>query len=131
MIKGILQQGKYVQVTGGYPTAINIPYNYYSSPGNSAPNAAGDVRYNASFLGLEIFDGSVWVQWNPSYATVALSPDAEELLDWAKEKRSKELEIEKLAEDNPSVQDLVVQIKEKQEQLEMVTTLLKSPETTS
>jgi hypothetical protein len=131
MIKGIMQSGKYVHVTGGYPTSVNIPYNYYSSPGNSAPSVAGDVRYNASFMGLEIFDGSVWVQWNPSYANVGLSPEAEELLDWAKEKRSKELEIEKLAEDNPSVQDLVAQIKEKQDQLDMVTTLLKSPETTS
>lgn len=131
MIKGVMQSGKYVHVTGGYPTTVNIPHNYYGTATSSVQPFAGDVRYNASFMGLEIFDGSVWVQWNSTYANVSLSPDAEELLDWAKEKRNKELEIEKLAEDNPSVQDLVAQIKEKQDQLDMVTTLLKSPETKS
>jgi len=131
MIKGLLQSGNYVHVSGGYPSTVNVPYNYYSTP-HHRPNAvAGDVRYNASFMGLEIFDGSVWVQWNPTYAEVGLTREAEELLDWAKEKRSKELEVKQLAEVNPAVQDLVAQIKEKQEQLEMVTTLLKSPETAS
>jgi FAD synthase len=130
MIKGIMQSGKYVHVTGGYPTAPSMNYNTQNRQ-TSNQSAAGDVRYNSTVQGLEIFDGYTWMSWNPSYASVGLSPEAEELLDWAKEKRKKELEVEKLAEVSPAVQDLVSQIKEKQDQLEMVTTLLKSPETLS
>ena len=105
----------------------------YTTQGRHTSNSssAGDVRYNATVGGLEIFDGYTWITWNPSYASVGLSPEAEELLDWANEKRKKELEVEKLAEVNPAVHNLLEQIKEKQDQLEMVTTLLKSPETTS
>ena len=124
-----MQSGKYVHVTGGYPTAPIMDSTQNRQTSNSS--SAGDVRYNATVAGLEIYDGYNWKSWNPSYASVGLSPEAEELLDWAKEKRKKELEVEKLAEVNPAVQDLVAQIKEKQDQLEMVTTLLKSPETTS
>ena len=128
MIKGVMQSGKYVHVTGGYPTTVNIPHNYYGTPVSSVPPVAGDVRYNASFMGLEIFDGSVWVQWNSTYANVGLSSEAEELLDWAREQRKKEHELEILAQDNPAVQDLVEQIREKQEQLKMVTTLIEARE---
>lgn len=124
-----MQSGKYLHVSGGYPSAPNINSTQNRQTSNSP--SSGDVRYNATVAGLEIYDGYNWVSWNPSYASVGLSPEAEELLDWAKEKRNKELEVEKLAKVNPAVHDLLEQIKEKQDQLEMVTTLLKSPETTS
>jgi hypothetical protein len=46
-------------------------------------------------------------------------------LEWARRKRREELELEELAKTSPAVNDLVNQIKEKQNQLEMVKTLLK------
>lgn len=125
MIKGIMQSGKYVHVTGGYPTAPPIPYINYSGPQNGPQGFAGQVRYNVSAQGLEIFDGNVWVHWNPSYASVGLSCEAEELLDWAKEKRDKELLLETIAKDNIAAQDLIAQIKEKQHQLDMIVELVK------
>ena len=54
-----------------------------------------------------------------------LSYESKQALAWVRKKYREEQELEKLAEDNPAVADLVNQIKEKQSQLEMVKTLLK------
>ena len=104
-----MQSGKYVHVTGGYPTAPSMNYNTQNRQ-TSIQSAAGDVRYNSTVQGLEIFDGYTWMSWNPSYASVGLSPEAEELLDWAKEKRKKELE--ESSEFKNYIGDLLVSIME-------------------
>jgi uncharacterized radical SAM superfamily protein len=62
---------------------------------------------------------------NTSYATVGLSTDAESILDWAKKKRDEEIEIDLLAADNPTIKNLLEQIKEKEDQIQMVMTLIK------
>lgn len=126
MIKGILQAGRYVTVTGGYSTGPSLPYTNYQTPSSGAQSFAGNVRYNANSQCLEIFDGNVWNQWVGSNATIRLTDEAEDVLNWAREKQHQEREIERLAASNPAVKDLVEQIKEKQEQLEMVKSLLKS-----
>jgi hypothetical protein len=72
-----------------------------------------------------VFDGTTWMTMNTSYASVGLSPDAEALLDWAKKKRDEEIEIDLLAAANPTIKNLLEQIKEKEDQLQMVMTLIK------
>ncbi len=69
MIKGITQ-GKYITVTGGQPGS-NYVNNYSGAQG------VGNMRFNTSTQNIEIWDGSNWVTFNTSYATVGLSPDAE------------------------------------------------------
>jgi hypothetical protein len=76
---------------------------------------------------MEVFDGNNWVMLNMSIPSIGLSGDAESLLDWARKKRDEELALETLAQTNTAVKDLVEQIKIKQDQLKMVSTLLNSP----
>jgi hypothetical protein len=50
---------------------------------------------------------------------------AELLLDWAKKKRDEEMELEALALTNPTIRDLLETIKQKEEQITIVRTLIK------
>lgn len=119
MIKGINATGKYTQVTGGNSsTYVN---NYSGAQG------VGNMRYNTANQNMEVFDGSNWVMLNMGYTSIGLTPDAESLLDWARKKRDEELERDRLAQSNPAIKDLLNQISDKEEQIKMVMTLIKSP----
>jgi hypothetical protein len=76
---------------------------------------------------MEVYDGLNWVTIQMSHVAVGLSNEVEGLLSWAREKRKEELELEDLAKTNTTVNDLVNQIKLKQEQIKMVQILLNSP----
>jgi hypothetical protein len=119
MIKNINGYGKYLTVVGGTPSTY-IHNNY-----NSGNQGVGNMRYNTSTQNTEVFDGNNWVILNMSTPSIGLNSDAESLLDWAREKRNEELEREHLAQTNPAIKDLLEQIKEKEDQIKMVQTLLK------
>jgi hypothetical protein len=87
------------------------------------------MRYNTSSQNMEVFDGNNWVMLSMSIPSIGLNGDAESLLDWAKKKRDEELELEKMANENIAIKDLVNQIKSKQDQLKMVQTLIKKETT--
>ena len=118
MIKNISGGGKYLAVSSGSSsTYVN---------GYSNAQGVGNMRYNTSTQNIEIYDGSVWITMNSGYATVSLTSEAEQLLDWARKKRDEEMSLELLAMNNPTIKDLVNQVKEKQDQIKMVQTLMKS-----
>jgi lipid II:glycine glycyltransferase (peptidoglycan interpeptide bridge formation enzyme) len=73
---------------------------------------------------MQVFDGSSWLTVGASYASIDLDADTQSLLEWARKKRDEEMVIERLAETNPTIKDLVNQIKDKQEQLKIVQTLI-------
>jgi len=116
MIKGLTTGGKYTVVSSGN---TSVPY---INPNTNNP-IQGMMRISGSEL--QVFDGSSWIVMNTSYATVGLTGEAESLLDWAKQKRQEELELEMLAENNPVIKDLLDTIKQKREQIEMVRILIK------
>ena len=87
----------------------------------------GMIRVNNAEL--EVFNGTGWQQLPSSYATVTLDQDILEIIHWARKKRDEELEFETLAKTNPTINDLVSQIKEKQHQAKMIATLIKKEET--
>jgi len=95
--------------------------------GYSGLQGVGNMRYNTSSQSMEVFDGNNWIMLNMSIPSIGLSTDAESLLDWARQKRDEELTLNTMAQEIPAIKDLVGQIKEKQEQIKMVQTLLKSP----
>ena len=118
MIKNISGGGKYLIVSGGTSsTYVN---------GYSGAQGVGNMRYNTNTQNIEIFDGNSWITMNSGYATVQLTSDAESLLDWARKKRDEEMSRELLAMSNPAIKDLLNQIKQKEDQIDMVMTLLKS-----
>jgi hypothetical protein len=116
MIKGIAPMGKYTVISGGNTSVPYINQNI-NNP------MQGMIRINGT--DMQVLDGVGWTTMNTSYASVGLSPDAEVLLDWAKKKRDEEIEIDLLAAANPTIKDLLEQIKEKEDQIQMVMTLIK------
>jgi len=103
MIKGVYPIGKYVAVTGGTTTQPHIYTTNTTSTG--AQVFAGQIRYSTTTQGLEIFDGSAWQVWYTGVASVGLTHEAEELLDWARNKRKEEQELKLRMQDSPALQD--------------------------
>jgi len=103
----------------------NITSTYVN--GYSGLQGVGNMRYNTSNQNTEVFDGTNWIILNMAIPSIGLTTEAESLLDWARQKHLEELELENLAQTNPTIKDLVEQVKIKQDQIKMVQTLLKSP----
>jgi hypothetical protein len=116
MIKGIAPMGKYTVVSAGNTSVPYINQNI-NNP------IQGMIRISGS--DIQVFDGITWMTMNTSYASIGLSSDAESLLDWARKKRDEEIEIDLLAAANPTIKNLLEQIKEKEDQIQMVMLLIK------
>jgi hypothetical protein len=119
MIKGL--QG----TCGVIVSAGNTALPYIASNINNP--MMGMIRINMTEL--EVFNGSTWQQISSSYATVTLDQDVIDVIQWAKTKRSEELELESLAQTNPTIKNLVEQVKIKQDQIKMVQSLIRKEET--
>lgn len=117
MIKNI-SGGQYIDVMSGNSS---YPYVNMSNP------SAGMMRYNGNNQNLEVYDGSSWMTISGNSSMVDLNNDAKELLAWARIKRAEETERDRLAKSNPAIKDLMKQISDKEEQIKMVMTLIKSP----
>jgi hypothetical protein len=118
MIKSIHSSSPFLTVSGGNPGSTYIA-NYNNAPG------VGNMRYNPNSQNTEVYDGSTWIILSAHNATINLSDEAVGLLQWARQKRDSELEMERLAQTNSTIKDLVTQIKDKQEQIKVVQTLIK------
>ena len=118
MIKSIHSSSPFLTVSGGNPGSTYIG-NYSNAPG------VGNMRYNPNSQNIEVYDGSTWIILSAHHANVNLSDEAVSLLQWARKKRDEELEIERLAQTSPVINDLVNQIKDKEEQIRVVQTLIK------
>ena len=116
MIKGVAQSGRYTIVSAGNTSVPYINQNL-NNP------MQGIVRINGS--DLQAFDGQNWIVMNSSYATVGLTPDAESLIDWARQKRDEEVATLKLAETNPTIKSLLDEMNKYKDQIEMIKILMK------
>jgi hypothetical protein len=106
------------------------------SAGNTAlpyipPNANNPVQGMMRINGteIEVFNSTGWQSVSTSYATVTLDQDILDVIQWARKKRNEERELERLVQNNPTIKDLVEQVKIKQDQIKMVQTLIKKEET--
>lgn len=94
MIKGINSSSRYITVSGGSTS------NPYISPGSVG---AGMMRYNPNMNCIEVNDGNMWKSIESTYASIELTPDAESLLQWAREQRDKQWAREQRIRDNPAL----------------------------
>ena len=117
MIKSLYTNGPFLNVSGGVPANTYIGHG--SGPG------VGNMRYNPNSQNIEVFDGSTWVIMQSNSAYISLDNEAVSLLEWARKKRDEELELARLSESSPVIKDLITQVKEKQEQIKIVQTLIK------
>lgn len=88
----------------------------------------GALSYDPGSQQLKIYDGGSWMSLGGGSAQINLSPVAINTLKWAEKKMREEQELLVLAETNPTIKDLMDQIKQKQEQLNIVRTLIKEEE---
>ena len=116
MIKSIFPGSVDVTIHGGSSVTPYINPTYSGS---------GMVKYDPASHSFQVNDGHNWVTIPNNDVTIDLSYESKKALEWARKKHREELELEELAKTNPAVNDLVNQIKEKQDQLEMVKALLK------
>lgn len=123
MISNVFPTGRYVQVSGG--TASTYVNGYSGSQG------VGNMRYNTSNQRMEVFDGSNWIQLNMGSASVGLSPEAESLLDWARDKRNEELMWQSLAKDNKAVKIALDNLEQARQQLDITAKLARDYEQTT
>jgi hypothetical protein len=122
MINGITVTGKYMVANGGYSSSPYI---------NMSNASAGMVRYNGSTNNLEIYDGSTWYTMSSTVASVGLNPEAESLLDWARQKRDEELKWQKLAEENKAVKIALDNLNTARQQLDVTAKLAREYDQTT
>lgn len=120
MIKG-LTGGANVVVTGGSTSFPYVPYN-------SNNPVQGMLRLNGQ--DFQVFDGSAWVNLGTSYASVELSPDAQSLLQWAREQRDKQLKREKLIKDNPALQKAMEAINRAEDNFDLISKFVENDNNT-
>lgn len=121
MIKTVNSSGRYVMVTGGYPVTTYIN-------NSMGAQGVGNVRYNSASQNFEVYDGFNWIMLSSGFASVGLTPDAETILDWAKNKMFEEAQLEKLAQTNPAIADLVEQKKSLEHKIKVIQVLIREEE---
>jgi hypothetical protein len=100
----------------GYP--IVYQYDTYSLPGHT-----GAVQWNGGTRRFEVSTGSSWAPIDNN-VTLNCDENLTQIIKWAEKKMREEKELEILSKSYPAIQDLMNQIKEKQNQLNMVKTLV-------
>lgn len=95
MIKNITG-GKYININGAYYS------DPYISPGSVG---AGMLRWNPNMGYMEVSDGNIWKCFNSITPTIELTPEAQNILDWAKQKMEEEKKLDGLCEKYPGLRN--------------------------
>lgn len=114
MINNVYGGGEFLNVQ----TYASHPYINISSL------SAGQVRFNPNNRSMEVYDGASWVMLASS-AQVQLSPSAEEILRWGRQKMDEELKWQEMAKKNATIKDVYEKFKQAEEQLKIVEALVK------
>ena len=106
--------------TNSFVTAHSITGETYVNPGNAS---AGLVRYLNTQM--QVYNGSSWLPLGGT-ANVGLSPEAEEIMAWAREKMRAEREARAMAEQYPAVADALNAVWESEQQLKTIVALCRT-----
>jgi hypothetical protein len=115
MIKGLMG-GANVVVSGGN---TSVPY---VNQNNTNP-MQGMLRIWGS--DMQVFDGNNWMTMSTSYATVDLNGEAQSLLQWAREQKTKQADREARIKKNPALQKAFENIKRAEENFDLIDALVK------
>lgn len=113
MIKGINSASQYITIQGGSPSGTYVN-NYSGGQG------VGNVRYNTSTQSMEVYDGNSWQLLTMGYATVDLSYDAQQLLEWARTEQRRQMERASKIKNNPALQKAYESIQRAEENFELI-----------
>jgi len=117
MIKTVVGN-RYITVEGGSPGGTYFTHS-------SSALGAGNVRWNTNFQWFEVYDGISWISIVQGHTSVSLTPEAANILDWAKKKMHEETELDRLAKHNPTIAGLIEQKKNLDDKIKMVQILVR------
>ena len=123
---------KHIYATGRYVVANSMPGSTYVN--NYAGSVGvGNVRYDTSRQQLQVYDGNTWIELQMGSANIGLTPEAESLLEWAREKRAEEYSLHEMVKSNEAVRIAYENLNKAKEQLKTTVILAKeyNNETTS
>jgi hypothetical protein len=118
MIKNVYTSGPYITTTNNQAT--NYMNNYSGAQG------LGNIRFNTTNQGLEVYDGTMWHPIQMGTVSLSLTPDAVAAIAWASQQRHDEMKIKELAERHPAVADQVAAVQQAEEKLRMLTLLVQT-----
>jgi len=118
MIKHVYASGPYIT------TANNQATNYMNN--YSGAQGLGNIRFNTTNQGLEVYDGTMWHPIQMGTVSLSLTPDAVDAIGWVNQKRVEEMKIKELAERYPAVADQLAAVQEAEEKLRMITLLVQT-----
>ena len=116
MIKNVHGTQKYLVA---YTNSASNYINHYTGA-----QGVGNMRFNTNNQTMEVYDGQIWQSLKMGDASVSLTQDAIEALDWVNLKREEERKIKALAETNTAVADQLAAVREAEEKLRMITALV-------
>jgi hypothetical protein len=106
--------------TNSFVTAHSSVSETYINPGNAS---SGMLRYLNNQM--QVYDGSSWLPIGGT-AAVGLSGEAEEIMNWAREKMRAEREARAMAEQYPAVADVLNAVWESEQQLKTIVALCRT-----
>jgi hypothetical protein len=116
MIKNVYGSGRYLTTTNNQ--ASNYMNNFSGAQG------LGNMQFNTTNQRIEVWDGHMWQPLLMTDVSLMLTSDAVEAIAWADQKRQEEMKIKALAEQHPAVADQLAAVREAEEKLRMVATLV-------
>lgn len=90
---------RYITVERGMPGPT------YMNPPMSALNV-GQVRFNSTLQGMEVYDGTTWLQIHSNHSSIDLNQEATAALDWVRHKMHQEKQLQELMDKHPGLKDL-------------------------
>lgn len=100
--------------------------SYISTNHNTV--GTGMTRFNPSTQSLEVYDGYSWLSVTGS-SHIALTDEAVELLEWAKQERDRQQYYEQLAKKYVTVADAIESVKDAEHRLRELAILCETSET--
>jgi len=118
MIKSVIGNSPYLMVCTS--NTSNFMNNYSGAQG------LGNIRFNTTNQGLEVYDGTMWHPIQMGTVSLSLTQDAVAAIAWASQQRHDEMKIKELAEKHPAVADQLAAVQEAEEKLRMITLLVQT-----
>jgi len=116
MIKHVYGSGRYIVTTNN--GVSNYMNNYSGAQG------LGNMRFNTTTQSVEVYDGQMWHPLQMDTVNLSLTPDAQDAIAWADQKRHEEIRMQTLAEKHPAVADLVAAVRDAEEKLRIAVALV-------
>jgi spore coat protein U-like protein len=85
----------------------SIGAGVYVTPSNNLTiPSAGDIRFNSNTVGskFEVYTGVQWMPLGENVYTLDLSPDVQQVINWARKKMAEEAKLEKMMSQHPGLQ---------------------------